>query len=58
MSLISGSYSRVLATAGALLLRAAIVEKDEAAAVREEMGLARDAWRAIGLIALVRTVER
>ena len=58
MSLISGSYSRLLSVWGMELLRDAMVEKDDAAVVREVTGFGRAACRAIGLIALVMTEDR
>jgi hypothetical protein len=58
MSLISGSYSRLLSVCGTELLRAVMVEKDDAAAVREVIGFEGAVRRAIGLIALVTTLDR
>lgn len=58
MSLISGSYSRLLATGGAALLRDDMVEKGAATAVLVVIGVEAVARRAIGLSALQLTAER
>ena len=58
MSLISGSYSRLLGTGGALLLRADMVEKGATTAVREVIGVDEAVRRAIGLIVLQVRVDR
>jgi hypothetical protein len=58
MSLISGSYSRLLGTGGALLLRADMVEKGAATAAREVIGIYEVVRRAIGLIVLQVRVDR
>jgi hypothetical protein len=53
MSLISGSYSRLAETGGATpLLRADMVEKDAAEAVRDESGDEAAVRRAIGVAVL------
>jgi hypothetical protein len=59
MSLISGSYSRLLNFWGmAPLLREVMVEKDDAAAVRGVMGFEEALRRAIGVMALLMTPVR
>lgn len=58
MSLISGSYSRLLWTRGAALLREAMLEKAAGVDVRAAKGYDCGVRRAIGLIALLRTLER
>jgi len=58
MSLISGSNSRLLATGGAALLRADMVEKEAAVAVRGVLRFVCALRRAIGLIALLTTPDR
>jgi hypothetical protein len=59
MSLISGSYSRLLNVWGmAPLLREVMVEKEEAAIVREILGFDEAVWRAIGVTALLITPDR
>jgi hypothetical protein len=59
MSLISGSYSRLLSVCGiAPLLRDVMVEKEEAAGVRDTRGLEEAVRRAIGVMALVMTLDR
>jgi hypothetical protein len=58
MSLISGSYSRLLSVCGTELLRDAMVEKDDATAVRDVIGFEGAVRRAIGLIALVTMLDR
>jgi hypothetical protein len=58
MSLISGSYSRLLGTGGALLLRADMVEKEAETAAREVVGTEEALRREIGLIALQVRVDR
>lgn len=58
MSLISGSYSRLLSVCGMELLRAAMVENDGAATLGEVKGVEVVARRAIGLVALARIEDR
>jgi hypothetical protein len=58
MSLISGSYSRLLWTGGAALLSADMVENFAAIAVREVKGVDGVVRRAIGLAALLKTLDR
>lgn len=58
MSLISGSYSRVLGTMGTLLLREVMVEKGAAAALLVAMGLVGVVRRAMGRTALPMTLDR
>jgi hypothetical protein len=59
MSLISGSYSRLLNVWGmAPLLREVMVEKEDVVPVREVMGLEEAVRRAIGVAALVMTPDR
>lgn len=58
MSLISGSYSRLLGAGGAALLREDMVEKGAAAAVRVVIGVEDAALIAIGLTALQLTPDR
>lgn len=58
MSLISGSYSRLLWTGGAALLRLDMVEKEAVAAVRGTIGVEGAVRRAIGLSARLMTPDR
>jgi phosphate uptake regulator len=58
MSLISGSYSRLLWTGGAALLRDDMVEKAVAVVVRKVTEFDWEVRRAIGLTALLRTLDR
>lgn len=59
MSVISGSYSRLLDTGGtAALLRDVMVEKEAEAAARATIGVEEVALRAIGLMALQLRVDR
>jgi hypothetical protein len=58
MSLISGSYSRLLWTGGAALWSADMVENAFAEVVRKAKGVDWAVRRAIGLAALLKTLDR